>query len=211
MSLSFLFNLHSISYVWMHYSRPRNKYNLHTDDIYTHFYVHNKRTILKPYREKIHFERKPRLYRTNKPNLYMEKKKVYCENSNKNFRCLSPQPSLWKYYALCSPFLSWTCSSNISKTSLKNGVGFCIWFYVQTFISEQGWLKFQQPPFVTTIQLNKWHCPDNNRFIQDFYIESIEVFIWCDDRIQWIFFHILFGLYFEKKVNSARNWKFFIS
>lgn len=62
----------------------------YTLTIYTHFYVHNKRTILKPYRKKKHFERKPRL--SHKQTKY--EKKIYCENSNKNFCCLSPQPSL---------------------------------------------------------------------------------------------------------------------
>lgn len=41
--------------------------------------------------KKKHFERKPRL--SHKQTEY-EQKKIYCENSNKNFCCLSPQPSL---------------------------------------------------------------------------------------------------------------------
>lgn len=68
-------------------TRPRNKYNLYTGNVHTHFYVHNKRTILKPYRKKSTLNDN-HAYRTNKTE--NEKKGIYCENSNKNFCCLSP-------------------------------------------------------------------------------------------------------------------------
>lgn len=45
----------------------------YTLTIYTHFYVHNKRTILKPYRQKKNTLNENHAYRTNKPNM---KKKI---------------------------------------------------------------------------------------------------------------------------------------